>query len=362
MVSSYLSNVVPKVYGKNALVLFFQRQGQEVAEALIEKLEREWNYDRAGGKPLTLFNMLHRAIHNNEADTSFKKKEEDKPAATSAGEGMIDYLVHKFQKLEHGFKSDEGNGEKGQKPKAIPIIDKMTIDLGGNNPLNNGGKNKKENEKVIHRPSKSAKELEWADGVEFDKVRGLLLESSAMVKASNKAIFKLNVERKLLGFHELEDVHLIDYLVHEFQKLEHGFKSDEGNGEKGQKPKAIPINGKMTIDLGGKKQSVETCYPKYDALMQKMISHVNNFLNEDVDSGFDTRTINVQIMKVRLRLSAIYTQPLKLIYPNSTLASLHCPTASDGDFGVEEALGSRGRQQGAEGQGGARKGVREQAE
>ena len=40
MVSSYLSNVVPKVYGKNALVLFFQRQGQEVAEALIEKLER----------------------------------------------------------------------------------------------------------------------------------------------------------------------------------------------------------------------------------------------------------------------------------------------------------------------------------
>ena len=76
MVSSYLSNVVPKVYGKNALVLFFQRQGQEVAEALIEKLEREWNYDRAGGKPLTLFNMLHRAIHNNEADTSFKKKEE----------------------------------------------------------------------------------------------------------------------------------------------------------------------------------------------------------------------------------------------------------------------------------------------
>ena len=331
MVSSYLSNVVPKVYGKNALVLFFQRQGQEVAEALIEKLEREWNYDRAGGKPLTLFNMLHRAIHNNEADTSFKKKE-------------------------------EGNGEKGQKPKAIPIIDKMTIDLGGNNPLNNGGKNKKENEKVIHRPSKSAKELEWADGVEFDKVRGLLLESSAMVKASNKAIFKLNVERKLLGFHELEDVRLIDYLVHEFQKLEHGFKSDEGNGEKGQKPKAIPINGKMTIDLGGKKQSVETCYPKYDALMQKMISHVNNFLNEDVDSGFDTRTINVQIMKVRLRLSAIYTQPLKLIYPNSTLASLHCPTASDGDFGVEEALGSRGRQQGAEGQGGARKGVREQAE
>ena len=242
MVSSYLSNVVPKVYGKNALVLFFQRQGQEVAEALIEKLEREWNYDRAGGKPLTLFNMLHRAIHNNEADTSFKKKEEDKPAATSAGEGMIDYLVHKFQKLEHGFKSDEGNGEKGQKPKAIPI------------------------------------------------------------------------------------------------------------------------NGKMTIDLGGKKQSVETCYPKYDALMQKMISHVNNFLNEDVDSGFDTRTINVQIMKVRLRLSAIYTQPLKLIYPNSTLASLYCPTASDGDFGVEEALGSRGRQQGAEGQGGARKGVREQAE
>lgn len=134
---------------------------------------------------------------------------------------------------------------------------------------------------------------------DFKTLRDLLVKSDAMLFASPEAKRSLDKERELLGLSTFNGkVALLDYLVHEFQMLEDGHKSDGGPG--GRPPRKIGINEPMEIvdDLGNRHTDVVTSYPSYTKIIRKMISHVNTFLVTEVHSGFDTSSININIMQL----------------------------------------------------------------
>lgn len=134
---------------------------------------------------------------------------------------------------------------------------------------------------------------------DFNTLRDLLVKSDSMLFASPEAKASLDTERELLGFSKLTDkVALLDYLVHEFQMLEAGSKSDGGPG--GRPPRVIGINEPIEIidDLGKRFPDVATGYPNYTRIIKKMISHVNTYLVTEVHSGFDTTSININIMEL----------------------------------------------------------------
>ena len=137
----------------------------------------------------------------------------------------------------------------------------------------------------------------------FDDVRKAMLSCDAMIYASEGAENELEDDRKILrelkkgSFQKFGGgkLKLINYLVHEFQMIEHCVvpvdpmtQQSFWSMEMSEKQKKLKTKIKKNLQN----------YPPYEKIVERMIMHVNSYLNVEVHSGHNTTEINVHIMEL----------------------------------------------------------------